>query len=218
MDGLERKVICWPNRNGFYYVLDRITGQFLLGTPFVEINWADKGLSSQGRPIPLDANAVIERGRLTKPGNNGAVNWQPAAFNPALGLIFVNATESQSVFTKSAAELARGTTGMWMGSGVSVIDPVTQTVRALDAASGAKRWEYHAPLAKGTGNGGMLATAGGLVFGTSGGSLFALDAATGEEFWSVSLGDTHAPPISITSEGRQVIAVLAGQAMFLFGL
>ena len=100
-----------------------------------------------------------------------------------------------------------------------MLGPITQMVRALDAATGAKRWEYHAPLQAGTGKGGMLATAGGLVFGTSGGSLFALDAATGKELWSVGLGgDTRAPPISFTSQGRQVIAVSAGKAMFLFGL
>ena len=76
--GLERKVICWPNRNGFYYVLDRVTGQFLAGTPFVEVNWAE-GLTSRGRPIPTNANTVSGGGRITKPGVAGGVNWQPVA-------------------------------------------------------------------------------------------------------------------------------------------
>ena len=220
IDGLERKVICWPNRNGFYYVLDRVTGQFLVGAPFVEVNWV-QGLTSGGRPIPADLGTVTEGGRVTKPGVYGGVNWEPAAFNPALGLVFVNATEGQSVFTKSAAgRVTRGAQrGFFPGSGGTMIGPITQVVRALDAATGAKRWEYHAPLPQGTGKGGMLATAGGTVFGTSGGSLFALDAVTGKELWSVGLGgDTRAPPISFTSEGRQVIAALAGRAMFLFGL
>jgi alcohol dehydrogenase (cytochrome c) len=219
MNGLERKVICWPNRNGFYYVLDRATGEFLAGTPFVEINWA-KGLSSQGRPIPVDANTVTEGGRVTKPGVYGGVNWEPAAFNPALGLVFINATEGQSVFTKTAADrVIRGDKGFFPGSGGSMIGPINQVVRALDAATGAKRWEYHAPLLEGTGKGGMLATAGGTVFGTSGGSLFALEATTGKELWLVGLGgDTRAPPISFALEGRQVISVLAGRSMFLFGL
>jgi alcohol dehydrogenase (cytochrome c) len=218
INGAKRKVICWVNRNGFYYVLDRQTGQFLLGTPFVDINWA-QGLSSQGKPIPVAAETVTKLGRLTKPGINGGANWQPPAFNPTLGLVFINATEGQSVFTKSPQErsISGGQPDIWPASGASIVS-ATQVVRALDAASGARRWEYHAPLPEGTGNGGMLATAGGLVFGTSGGSLFALDAATGKELWSVSLGDTRAPAISFTSEGRQVIAVLAGQAMFLFGL
>ena len=152
IDGSERKVICWPNRNGFYYVLDRVTGQFLLGTPFVEINWA-QGLTSQGRPIPADANTVTEGGRVTKPGVMGGVNWQPSAFNPALGLIFVHALEGQSVFTKSAAR-SYHPRGKWI-SLRAVADrwsaPLPHVVRALDAATGAKRWEYHSPPAKGYG-------------------------------------------------------------------
>jgi alcohol dehydrogenase (cytochrome c) len=220
IDGLKRKVICWPNRNGFYYVLDRINGQFLVGSPFVEVNWAN-GLTSEGRPIPADPGTITESGRVTKPGVYGGVNWEPAAFNPALGLIFVNATEGQSVFTKSAGDrVIRGAEkGFFPGSGGSMIGAITQVVRALDAATGTRRWEYRAPLPEGTGKGGMLAVAGGTVFGTSGGSLFALDSTTGKELWSVRLGgDTRAPPISFTSEGRQVIAALAGRAMFLFGL
>jgi outer membrane protein assembly factor BamB len=150
----------------------------------------------------------------------GGVNWEPAAFNPALGLVFVNATEGQSVFTKSGVgRVIRVEKGFFTGSGGSMLGPVTQVVRALDAATGAKRWEHRATLPEGTGKGGMLATAGGTVFGTSGGSLFALDAATGKELWSVGLGgDTRAPPISFTLEGRQVIAALAGRSIFLFGL
>lgn len=217
VDGSARKVICWPNRNGFYYVLDRITGQFLLGTPFVEINWA-QGLTSRGRPIPADANTVNEHGRITKPGVAGGTNWQPAAFDPTRRLIFVPAIEGESVFTKTPPDrLRRGENGFFAGSGGSVLAQ-TLLVRALDAATGAKRWEYHSPHAT-PHWGGLLATAGGLVFGTSGGSLFALDAVTGKELWRVGLGgDTWAPPISFTMEGRQVIAVLAGRAMFLFGL
>jgi alcohol dehydrogenase (cytochrome c) len=218
IDGLKRKVICWPNRNGFYYVLDRVTGEFLVGTPFVEVNWA-QGLTSGGRPISAEAGIVTEGGRVTKPGEGG-VNWEPAAFNPALGLIFVNAFESQSVFTKSTKDrVTRVEGGFFTGSGGTMLGTITQVVRALDAATGAKRWEYYAPRSAKTGRGGMLATGGGTVFGTSGGSLFALDAATGKELWSVGLGgDTRAPPISFISDGRQVIAALAGRAMFLFGL
>jgi alcohol dehydrogenase (cytochrome c) len=219
IDGLKRKVICWPNRNGFYYVLDRITGQFLAGTPFVEVNWA-KGLTSQGKPILSNANTLTGGGRVTKPGLLGGTNWWPGAFNPSLGLIFVNALESESVFTKAApGSVNRGEDhGFFMGSGGSAIGPVTTMVRALDAATGSKRWEYQSPPGS-TDVGGLLATAGGLVFGTSGGSLFALDAVTGKQLWIMGLGGgTYSPPISFRLEGQQVIAVWGGRAMFLFGL
>jgi alcohol dehydrogenase (cytochrome c) len=220
IDGAERKVICWPNRNGFYYVLDRITGQFLAGTPFVEINWA-QGLTAQGRPIPADAGTVSEGGRVTKPGVIGGVNWQPGAFDPERRLIFVPAIEGQSVFTKSAAgRVTPGERGMYAGSGGSMVGPIIKVVRALNAATGAKQWEYRPPQEKRFGGfGGLLATAGGLVFGASGASLFALDAATGKELWYVGLGgDTWAPPITFTSKGRQLITVWGGRGLFVFGL
>lgn len=219
INGSERRVVCWLNRNGFYYVLDRITGQFLMGTPFVEINWT-RGLTSRGRPIPTNGNIVNVGGNVTKPSVAGGANWQPAAFNPELGLIFVHALEGASVFTKPSPDrLIHGANGFFPGSGGSIIG-ITAVVRALDASTGVKRWEYHPPPgAKEGGFGGMLATAGGLVFGTSGGSLFALDAVTGKELWHQGLGgETDAPPISFTVEGRQVIAVWAGRAMFVFGL
>jgi outer membrane protein assembly factor BamB len=154
------------------------------------------------------------------------VNWQPGAFDPALGLIFVQAIEGQSVFTKSAGRIVRGVShggkGIFAGSGGSVVGPVTKVIRALDAASGTKQWEYRSRRDGGSFGGsfgGLLATAGAVVFGASGGSLFALDAATGKELWYVGLGgDTWAPPITFTSKGRQVIAVSAGRGLFLFGL
>jgi len=222
INGVVRKVICWPNRNGFYYVLDRVTGQFVTGTPFVEINWA-KGLTSEGRPILVNPNN--EAGVITKPGYMGATIWQPAAFNPALGLIFINAIEGLSIFTKSAPDrlirdrATRGEHEYFLGSSGSA-GSVTPVVRALDAATGAKRWEYYQRLTTEQFMlGGMLATAGGLVFGASEGSLFALDAVAGKELWSVGLGGmTVAPPISFELEGQQVVAVFAGRAMFVFGL
>ena len=99
INGVVRKVICWPNRNGFYYVLDRVTGEFLAGVPFVEVDWA-KGLTSTGRPILSDVAKVSTAGRRTRPGVEGGTNWQNPAFDRKRGSIFVPATESSSVFTK----------------------------------------------------------------------------------------------------------------------
>ena len=107
INGVVRKVICWPNRNGFYYVLDRVTGEFLAGTPFVELDWT-KGLTSAGRPMLLDDAKVSTGGRLTKPGVEGGTNWQNPAFDPKREFIFVPATESSSVFTKLPPEQVTG--------------------------------------------------------------------------------------------------------------
>jgi alcohol dehydrogenase (cytochrome c) len=219
MNGVNRKVICWPNRNGFYYVLDRVTGEFLVGTPFVEQTWAE-GLDSTGRPIPSDAAAVSETGQFIKPGVSGGTNWQPAAFDRERGLVFVPATEGESIFTKSNRDRMKPKRVDFMGSGHSTPTPITPVVRALDVTTGTRKWQHFSPpLKAGFDFSGLLATAGGLVFGASGEYLFALDASSGDEVWRVSLGGhTRAAPISFSVDGHQVIAVSAGRALFVFGL
>jgi alcohol dehydrogenase (cytochrome c) len=220
--GKTRKVICWANRNGFYYVLDRVTGEFLTGVPFVEQNWA-KGLDSKGRPIPANANAYTNIGRLTKPSSTGGTNWQNTALDKARGLIFIHAAEGAAVFTKSTSFAPRDLSRrLFLSSFASDPEPPTVVVRALDFATGAKTWEHFSPRLKADvpySYSGLLATGGGLVFGASGGYAFALDSNTGVEKWRVFLGgDTRAAPISFTVDGRQVIAVSAGRALFVFGL
>jgi alcohol dehydrogenase (cytochrome c) len=218
-DGKPRQVICWANRNGFYYVLDRASGEFLQGVPFVELNWA-KGLDSKGRPILSEAGVVSGAGQLIKPGVGGATNWQNPAIDQARGLIFVHATEGSSVFTNSP-QPSRGDQGIYVASAGSITEPMRPVVRALDVTTGARRWEnFSPPIKEGTfAFSGLLATGTGLVFGASGGSAFALDSETGHELWRVLLGgDSRAAPISFTVDGRQVIALSAGRSLFVFGL
>ena len=214
--GKSRKVICWANRNGFYYVLDRVTGEFLAGAPFVKLNWA-KGLDSAGRPIPADPDDASDAGRIVLPVfGGGGTNFQNAAFDQRKRLIFVPATEEAPTSTR----IDRGDQGFFENFQGNYIAPPIAVVRALDAATGAKRWEHFSPRIEGTFYyGGLLATGGGLIFGGSGGWVFALDSATGHELWRFFLGgDTRATPISFTVDGRQVIAVPAGRGLFLFGL
>jgi alcohol dehydrogenase (cytochrome c) len=221
--GANRKVICWANRNGFYYVLDRTTGEFLTGVPFVEQNWA-QGLDSKGRPILPDSGKLSSGGRLVKPASSGATNWQNTALDQARGLIFIPATEGASVFTKALEPSPRDRDRqLFLSSAATTPELPTLVVRALDAATGAKKWEYFSPsLKEGTFShsySGLLATGSGLVFGASGETAFALDSDTGRELWRVFLGgDTRAAPTSFTVDGHQVIAISAGRSLFLFGL
>jgi alcohol dehydrogenase (cytochrome c) len=219
--GVVRKVICWPNRNGFYYVLDRVTGEFLIGTPYVEVTWA-KELTSTGRPILSDVARVSAEGRRISPGIDGGTNWQNPAYDPKRVSIFIPSTNSSSVFTKLPPNrVAHGQNGYFVGSGSSQIEPPSRKVLALDAATGARKWEYNAPSGADSdmGRSGLLSTEGGLVFGASGGVLFALDADTGREVWNRSLGGkTKSAPISFTVDGRQVVVVAAGRALFEFAL
>jgi alcohol dehydrogenase (cytochrome c) len=219
--GVVRKAICWPNRNGFYYVLDRVTGEFLAGAPFVEVSWA-KGLTATGQPMLSDVGQVSAEGRRISPGIDGGTNWQNPAFDPELESIFVPATESSSVFTKLAPNrVTRAQNGYLVGSGWSQMEPSIRKVLALDAATGATKWEFVAPSSTESNNAisGLLSTAGGLVFGASGGVFFALDADTGREVWGRPLGGTtKSAPISFRVDGRQVVVVAAGRALFEFGL
>ena len=218
--GVVRKAICWPNRNGFYYVLDRVTGEFLTGVPFVAVDWAT-GLTPAGRPILTDVAKVSTAGRRTRPGITGGANWQNPAFDQRRGSIFVPATESSSVFTKLPPDrVMAGHRGVFIASGWSQTGAAARKVLALDAATGRQKWEYSSPTGGSDNNySGLLSTEGGLVFGASGEVLFALDADTGREVWRVSLGGiTKSPPISFTVDGRQVILVAAGRALFMFGL
>jgi alcohol dehydrogenase (cytochrome c) len=218
INGRVQPVVCWPNRNGFYYVLDRTNGRFITGVAYVEQNWTP-GLDASGRPRPLDSRPGSDRGRLVRPGGGGT-NWQNAAFDAARSLVFVPATEGASVFT-NARQARRAGQGLFLGSWGEATEGPTPVVRALDAATGARRWEkYSAPLGGGPRSySGLLATGGGLVFGASGGSVFALESDTGREVWTASLGgDSRAAPITFTIDGRQVIAVSVGRSMFVFGL
>ena len=221
INDVVRKVICWPNRNGFYYVLDRVTGEFLAGVPFVELDWA-KGLTNAGRPILSNIATVSTAGRRTKPGIDGATNWQNSAFDQGRGSIFVPAAENSSVFTKAPPDrVTHGPNGRFEGSGWIQTEPAINQVLALDAATGRLKWKYKSPQPPGQWYhySGLLSTEGGLVFGASGGDCFALDADTGREVWRVSLGGiTKSAPISVTVDGRQVIAVAAGHALFAFEL
>jgi alcohol dehydrogenase (cytochrome c) len=214
--GEVRKVICWANRNGFYYVLDRVTGEFLTGVPFVEIDWA-KGLTPAGRPILADAARLSTVGRRMKPGIE-ATNWQNPAFDRQRGTIFIPATQASSIFSKRPSNEVRvGPHGYALGSGWSQIEPPTRLVVALDAATGSQKWQYRGSVSEDYS--GLLSTGGGLVFGARGGTLFALDADSGREVFSQPLGGvTKSPPISFTIDGKQVIAVAAGRALFVFGL
>ena len=214
--GSTRKVVCWADRNGFYYLLDRATGRFLAGARFVDLNLA-KSLDSDGRPIlvPEEENPRARR-PLTKPGMNSA----NAAFDPEKSLVFVPGIETPSVVANSTSanlgEKASNTTRD--GSSIAAETPV---LRALDVASGAMEWEYFSPrLRNQTYNfSGLLSTRGALVFGASDGTLFAVDSPTGREVWRAELGgNTRAAPISFTVGGSQVIAVSADRALFLFGL
>ncbi len=215
--GSPRKLVYWAHRNGFYYVLDRETGKFLMGKAFATQTWA-KGLDAHGRPIRLPNIDPTPEGTYVWPGVQGATNWYSPSYSPKTKLFYLAVWENRSVYRKGEQEYTPG--NRYIGS-VPMIDlpddPGHGAIRALNPKTGDKVWEYRLhtkPWA------GVLSTGGQLVFGGSDeGYAFALDAESGKEVWRMNTGGViRANPITYLSKGSQVVAVAAGSSIFTFEL
>jgi alcohol dehydrogenase (cytochrome c) len=221
IDGKPRKLVALANRNGFYYVLDRITGQFLVGVPFVKQTWA-KGLDAKGRPIHMPNIEPTVEGNLVYPGLTGGINWTSPCYSPLTGLFYVPAREGGAYYIKGEEKMAPGNSvGMVGGGGGGGHfmggDEVYVAIRALEATTGKKKWEY-----KLTGDSwtGTLATAGNLVFSADGGgNFFALNASTGEPLWHFNVGNSlRSNPVTYAVDGKQYVADTSGNNLFVFAL
>jgi len=216
--GRARKVIMQANKNGFFYVLDRATGEFISGKPFVSgITWA-KGLDPKtGRPIeiPLD-NA---KGVLISPAPDGAHNWNPMAYSPATGLVYLPAkTGTQSLHIPDANWKYNPDTNN-LGRDPIYNGPLKDKIKAMPHPTGellawnpaTQRAAWHAKYPAVVG-GGVLATAGNLVFqGRADGILAAYRATDGKQLWSFDAGTgIMAPPVTYQVDGVQYVSVLAG--------
>jgi alcohol dehydrogenase (cytochrome c) len=214
--GKERKLIVNANRNAFYYVLDRETGEFLSGRPYAKQTWA-RGLDAKGRPIVEPNSEPSDKGVLVWPNLNGATVWQSPSYSPQTGLFYVATREIGSVYFKREAEYKVGTFYAGGGENELPADDAWGAIRALDPASGELRWEFklHSPPWAG-----VLSTAGGLVFsGSDEGNFYALDARTGKALWDFQTGGAiGANPISFSVDGHQRIAISANQVLYIFGL
>lgn len=216
LDGRPRKLVIMANRNAFYYVLDRVSGEFLLATEYSKQTWAS-GIDESGRPKVLPNTAPTEAGNLVWPSLQGATNWFSPSYNPGTGLLYVAVREMGSLYFKTEAEYEPGRYFMGGGERALAGDDAGGAIRAIDVTTGETKWNFHQhspPWA------GVMSTAGGLVFAGSGeGNFFALDADTGEALWQFQTGgEVRSNPISFTIAGEQHIAVSSGQALFVFGL
>ena len=213
--GRPRKVVVMANRNAFYYVLDRATGEFLHGTAFSRQTWAD-GLDERGRPRVIAGTEPSDSGTLVYPSLQGATNWFSPSYSPATGLLYVPATELASIYYKREAKYVAG--AYYNGGGEQAFenDSSFGVIRALEIGSGRPRWEFRL---QSLGWSGVLATAGGLVFGgTNEGMVFALDARSGRPLWHFQTGAlVQGNPISFLIDGRQHVAFASGRAIYVFG-
>jgi alcohol dehydrogenase (cytochrome c) len=215
-EGEPRKLVITANRNAFYYVLDRETGEFLHGTQYAKQTWAE-GLDAEGRPIVIPGTEPTLEGNLVWPSLQGATNWFSPSYSPDTGALYVSVREMGAYYFKGEAEYEAGEAYMGGGERSLTGDEAQGWVYALDALTGDRRWEFrlHSPPWSG-----LMATAGGLVFGGSEeGNIFALDAGSGEALWSFYGGAaTRTNPMSYAVAGRQYVAMSAGTTVFVFGL
>lgn len=220
VEGAERELIAWPNRNGFYYLLDRTNGKFLLGVPFVRETWAD-GLDASGRPRVRADSIPTRSGALVYPSVTGGTNWWASSYDPGRGLIYVPTIERGSFFFASP-DREVDVEGETLGGDTEMVphEHLITSVEALDVASGKLRWRHDNPPRLDHGQtGGVLSTAGGLVFGSDLETFFALDADTGAELWHFDAGaQILAAPISYELDGRQYVAIAAGRAILALAL
>jgi alcohol dehydrogenase (cytochrome c) len=214
--GKKRKLIANANRNAFYYVLDRESGEFITGREYAKQTWA-KGLDDKGRPVVIPGMDPSEEGTLVWPNLNGATVWFSPSYSPLAQLFYVAVREIGAIYYKREADYKPGT---FFAGGGEVRPPMEEQkgfIRALEPATGKLRWEF--PL-KSAPWSGVMATAGGVVFsGSDEGNFYALDAKTGKPLWDFQTGGPiFANPVSFAVDGKQWVAISANHTMFVFGL
>jgi alcohol dehydrogenase (cytochrome c) len=220
-DGRPRKLVVVPSRNGFHYVLDRQTGEFLLAKPFTRQTWA-KYIDEKGRPVMNPGQEPTPEGNDSIwPGVDGGHNWMSPSYNPNTKLLYFNSREERRRFFKTDAPEFRPGEAFFGGGGGggARFRPEESSGRliALKPETGEIQWEHKIlapPWA------GVLSTAGNLVFSaTPAGNFYALDARTGKELWRFNGGDrVYASPITFLSRGKQIVTLPIGDVLVAFGL
>jgi alcohol dehydrogenase (cytochrome c) len=231
--GTPTKAMLWANRNGMFYVLDRATGRFLHGSPFVKVNW-NSGLDEKGRPIQTRQPP----GQPTWPGNQGGTNWYSPSFSPRTELFYVSTWEGYaSIYRKEQQTYVPGRS--FGGGGAGAVTPVPGapgvrigrttplntwtdavghgTVMAIDPRTGQQKWKFEQFDVT---DSGILTTATDLLFtGGREGYFHALDARTGELLWKAALGGQIANgPITYAIDGKQYVSVISGNSLVTFAL
>lgn len=225
IEGTLRKVIMQAPKNGFFYTLDRVTGELLKADPYVVVSWAEGVDLETGRPIRSESSDYSERPRVVNPSPLGGHNWPPMAYNPGEGLVFIPTLSASLGFKteprdRDYVDLARNTNAIALFPdpnkpedkeiiGDAPFLPIESRLIAWDPVKGEERWRAKTlPFW----SGGVLSTAGGLaIAGSADGQLYFHDVKTGEIVHTINIGvGTAAPPITYELDGEQYIAVVSG--------
>lgn len=212
VDGKPRKLLAQANRNGYFFLLDRITGKALVTAPMIKtMNWS-KGVNADGQPIPNPAKEASIPGVLVSPPTGGATNWPPPSFDPETGLFYVGTSQQYSMFYLTDTDphpegwgAAERDAGYFGGD-----------LEAIDYKTGRVVWDHHYPF--GGGAIGILTTAGKLLFTGDGAQhLVAFDPANGNILWHAGLNDDISNgPETYLLDGQQYLTVGAGDTLYSF--
>jgi alcohol dehydrogenase (cytochrome c) len=224
VSGQKRALLLTANRNGFYYALDRKTGELLAARAYAKQTWA---APTDGRTRPVVRPGVVPtyEGTLIAPNTDGATSWWSPSFSPHTGLFYVTAHDCEEPFLRAklgpAVQGTASVRSLWPrkvdASGKPDYAGLKSAVRALQATTGELKWQFDLPLRS---TAGILTTAGGVLFtGSTRGDFWGLDAHTGEVLWAQTIeGWVHAAPITYLVDGSQRVAIASSTGVFTFEL
>ena len=216
IDGRARKVVMVANRNGFFYTLDRETGEFLVGKVYTGTQWA-RELTKDGKPIVLTNGLATDPKPTCVPDYRGGTNFNPPSYDPAAQLFFVMARETCAIYSPRKEEPVPGRS--FMSGGMEKLpSPDFSALRAIDPKTGAIKWEHkfsQSSLA------GVMSTASGLVFtGDQDGYFNAFDSRGGKLLWRYRTGSPihGAAATTYMLDGRQYVLIPSGMTITAFAL
>jgi alcohol dehydrogenase (cytochrome c) len=218
INGKPRKLVSTASRNGYFYTVDRVTGEHVVTSKFgTASNWA-KGLRPTGVVEPNPEKEATIPGSLVSPVEGGVTNWPPAAYSPDTGLFYVHERNGFNIVYLTDPD-PRGSMGLG-GKTTSGVGSAPSYLTAIDYKTGKAAWRHQFPGVTGAGgSGGILATAGGVLFtGDAGGNFVAFDANTGKPLWHARIGSPSNAPETYLVDGYQYVLVAVGDALYAFRL
>ena len=223
VEGVERKVAIQAPKNGFFYVIDRTDGSFISAEAYVPVTWASHVDPETGRPVEVPEGQYLKESRTVRPGPLGGHNWQPMTYSQQTGLVYIPAIDLQFTYTHTDSfEHIPGWWNLGLAVGPQADDEpatVEENIEALrnvrgsllawDPVSQQEVWKVEHDSAW---NGGLLSTAGNLVFqGRADGTFRAYQADSGELLWDTPVHTgIIAPPVTYEIDGKQYVAIVAG--------
>jgi alcohol dehydrogenase (cytochrome c) len=219
-NGRPRKMVLTAARNGYFFVVDRVTGEHLLTSKFSEsANWARPELNAKGQPVRIPEKDHHIAGALVSSANQGAANWPPPTYSPQTGLFYVPTAETYAMYYLTEPD-PRGALGLG-GKDERSVGTAGSYLTAIDYKTGKIAWKRRYRTTSNTGLGtGLLTTAGRLLFaGDVSGNFVAYDPANGTPLWHTQLGQTPSnAPETYMVDGKQYVLVAAGDTLYAFAL